>query len=79
MRTITVKLPRPLGDRLSRAVVRRRSTRSAVVREAIEAYLAAESGPCKGSCHDLAADLAGSVSGPTDLSSSRLRMSGYGR
>jgi len=79
MRTITVKVPRPLGERLSRAVVRRRSTRSAVVREAIEAYLAAESAQGEGSCHDLASDLAGSASGPADLSSSRRRMRGYGR
>jgi Arc/MetJ-type ribon-helix-helix transcriptional regulator len=79
MRTITVKLPRPLGDRLSRAVARRRSTRSAVVREAIEAYLAAEGGQAEDSCYDLASDLAGSVSGPPDLSSSHRRMKGYGR
>ena len=61
MKTITVKLPRPLGERLGRAVVRRRSTRSTVVREAIEAYLAAETGETEGSCFDLASDLAGSV------------------
>jgi len=77
--TITVKLPRPLGQRLGRAVVRRRSTRSAVVREAIEAYLAAESGGSEGSCFDLASDLAGAVQGPCDLSSNRLRLRGYGR
>jgi len=79
MRTITVKVPRPLGERLGRAVVRRRSTRSAVVREAIEAYLAADGGASGDSCHDLASDLAGSLTGPPDLSSSRLRMKGYGR
>jgi Arc/MetJ-type ribon-helix-helix transcriptional regulator len=79
MGTITVKLPRPLGERLSRAVVRRRSTRSAVVREAIEAYLAAEGGGGEGSCFDVASDLAGSVSGPPDLSSNRQRLRGYGR
>ena len=79
MRAITVKLPRPLGARLSRAVIRRRSTRSAVVREAIEAYLAAETATGEGSCYDLASDLAGCVSGPADLSSNRRRMRGYGR
>jgi len=79
MRTITVKLPGPLAERLGRAVVRRRSTRSAVVREALEAYLAAEAGGTEGSCFDLASDLAGAVHGPADLSSSRLRMRGYGR
>ena len=79
MRTITVKVPRPLGERLGRAVVERRSTRSAVVREAIEAYLAAEGGVSEGSCFDLASDLAGAVRGPSDLSSNRLRLRGYGR
>jgi Arc/MetJ-type ribon-helix-helix transcriptional regulator len=79
MKTITVKLPRPLAERLGRAVVRRRSTRSAVVREAIEAHLAAEAGGAEGSCFDLASDLAGALRGPTDLSSNRLRLRGYGR
>ena len=79
MRTITVKVPRPLGERLGRAVVERRSTRSAVVREAIEAYLATEGGGSEGSCFALASDLAGAVSGPSDLSSNRLRLRGYGR
>jgi len=79
MRTITVKLPRNLGERLGRAVVHRRSTRSAVVREAIEAYLAGQAGGSEGSCFDLASDLAGAVKGPSDLSSNRLRLRGYGR
>jgi Arc/MetJ-type ribon-helix-helix transcriptional regulator len=79
MRTITVKLPRPLAERLGRAVVRRRSTRSAVVREAIEAHLATEAGVAEDSCYDLSSDLAGVVSGPSDLSSNRRRLKGYGR
>jgi Arc/MetJ-type ribon-helix-helix transcriptional regulator len=79
MKTITVKLPRPLAERLGRAVVRRRSSRSAVVREAIEAHLAAEAGATEGSCFDLASDLAGAVRGPSDLSSNRRRLRGYGR
>jgi predicted DNA-binding protein len=79
MRTITVKLPRNLGERLGRAVAYRRSTRSAVVREAIEAYLAGAAGGNEGSCFDLASDLAGAVEGPSDLSSNRLRLRGYGR
>jgi len=79
MKTITVKLPPALAQRLGRAVVRRRSTRSALVREAIEAQLAGEHGPTERSCFDLAADLAGSVEGPSDLSSNRARLRGYGR
>jgi Arc/MetJ-type ribon-helix-helix transcriptional regulator len=79
MPTITVKLPRVLEERLGRAVVRRRSTRSAVVRGAIEAFLAADGAPAEGSCYDLSSDLAGIVAGPPDLSSSRRRLKGYGR
>ena len=79
MRTITVKLPGTLGERPRRAVVHRRSTRSAVVREAIEAYLASEAKASEGTCFDLASALAGTVRGPSDLSSNRLRLRGYGR
>ncbi len=79
MPTITVKLPRALSERLRRAVVRRRSTRSAVVRDAIEAHLAAEPGRAEGSCYALSSDLAGIVTGPVDLSSRRRRLKGYGR
>jgi Arc/MetJ-type ribon-helix-helix transcriptional regulator len=79
MPTITVKVPLPLAQRLTRTVVRRRSTRSAVVREALEAHLAADGSSMDGSCFDLASDLAGSVRGPSDLSSNRRRLRGYGR
>jgi hypothetical protein len=79
MRTITVKLPPHLAERLRRAVVRRRSTRSAVIREAIEAHLSPEAGRAEGSCYDLSSDLAGVVTGPVDLSSNRRRFKGYGR
>jgi len=79
MRTITVKLPRLLAERLGRAAVRRGSTRSAVVRQAIEEHLTAGSGGTEESCFDLAPDLAGAVRGRSDLSSQRLRLGGYGR
>ena len=77
-RTITLKLSDALAARL-RAVVRRRSrTQSAVVREALEQHLDG-GGTSAGSCLDLARDLAGSLSGPPDLSSCRRRLRGYGR
>jgi predicted transcriptional regulator len=80
VRTITIKVPRALEARLRHAVVRRRSTRSAVVREAIEAHLsAASTRRGQPSCLDLAADLAGTLAGPEDLSSNRRRLRGYGR
>jgi predicted transcriptional regulator len=79
MKTISVKLPSSLADRLNRTVVKRGSTRSALVREAIEAQLAAEPAPMGASCFDLASDLAGAVDGPRDLSSNPGRLKRYGR
>ena len=78
MLTITVRLPPLLARRLSRAVVRQGSTRSAVVRAAIEAHLAAEACGTESSCFDLVRDLAGVLRSPSDLSSSRRRLRGYG-
>jgi Arc/MetJ-type ribon-helix-helix transcriptional regulator len=80
MPTVTVKLPAGLESRLRAAVVRRRSTRSALVREALEAHLAGGSADApEESCLGLASDLAGSLTGPADLSSNPRRMRGYGR
>jgi hypothetical protein len=44
MPTITVKVPLPLAERLTRTVLRSRSTRSPVVLAALEAHLAADGG-----------------------------------
>ena len=76
-RTITVKLPDSLAARLSGAVRRRSRTQSELIREALELHLDANAHR-GGSCADLAGDLAGSVSGPADLSSNRRRLRGYG-
>lgn len=81
MKVITVKLPASLEARLRAAVAKRRGTRSALVREALEAHLVGSGvrGQAAASCLDLAADLAGALSGPADLSSNRRRLRGYGR
>jgi Arc/MetJ-type ribon-helix-helix transcriptional regulator len=80
MPTISVKLPVRLESRLRQAVVRRRSTRSALVREALEAHLAREAADApEESCLGLGSDLAGSITGPPDLSSNPRRLRGYGR
>lgn len=71
MRTITVKLPETLAARLRLMARKRGRTQSAVVREALEAYLDQSSAAGAGSGLDLVRDLAGSVKGPPDLSTSR--------
>jgi predicted DNA-binding protein len=79
MRTVTLKLPAALALRLKQAVARRGTTQSKVIREALEAHLGATSGTGQ-SCLDLARDLAGSIrGGPSDLSSNKRHLKGYGR
>jgi hypothetical protein len=79
MRTITLKLPDGLAARVSAAVRRRGVTTSALVRAALEDRLGPENDHRPGSCLDLALDLRGCLEGPTDLSSNRAHLKGYGR
>lgn len=80
MRSISVKLPDSLAERLDVLVRRRSRSRSSVVRQVLEAHLeeTEQGGASKGSCLDLARDLAGSVAGATDLSHARRHLKGYG-
>jgi hypothetical protein len=78
MKIRTMKLPADLDRKVSANASRRRVSRSAVVREALAAYL---TGPRadSDSFADQAVDLAGCVSGPADLSTNASRLEGYGR
>lgn len=79
-RTVTLKLPEALATRLNTVARRRSTTRSAVIREALEAHLGSAQVDGRGSCLDLASDLVGSLKGlPRDLSSNRRHLKGYGR
>jgi hypothetical protein len=65
MRPLTIKMPKPLEERLDQLARRRGVSRSALVREALEAYVARPGA----SALDLAGDLVGSLDGlPADLS-----------
>ena len=75
MRTISLKLPDSLDRTLTKLAASRGTTKSAIVREALEAY-AAQS---KRSVTALAGALVGSLRGPKDLSSSPRHLKGYGR
>lgn len=75
MRTISIKLPEHLNELLSALARQRRSSRSAVIREAVVAYA---TGPHR-SVTAAAGDLAGSLDGPADLSTDPRHMAGYGK
>jgi predicted transcriptional regulator len=75
MRAISLKLPDELDQRLTRLAARRKVSRSALLRAALEAYTKEQ----PTSVTAMAEDLAGSLDGPEDLSSSPRHLSGYGK
>jgi hypothetical protein len=76
MKTISVKLPAPLAEWLTRQANDRGQSRSALVREALEQQ---RKGNGKASCHDLLGDLCGSLKGPRDLSTNPKYLEGLGK
>lgn len=77
MKTLSLKVPDALHSRLKAAAKRRSTNKSSLVREALEAYLGNEQRA--GSFLDLTKDLLGTLKGPSDLSSNKKHMEGYGR
>jgi Arc/MetJ-type ribon-helix-helix transcriptional regulator len=75
MRTVSFKLPEELDDALSELARTRRSSRSALFREALQSLAKGK----RRSVTALASDLVGSVDGPVDLATNPKHMSGYGR
>jgi predicted transcriptional regulator len=75
MRTVSFKLSERLDDALSELARRRKSSRSALVREAVEAL-------AKGKRRTVTAavdEVLDPLDGPTDLSTNPKHMAGYGR
>jgi len=79
MKTLSLKLPESLLAKLTSTARERGESRSALVREAIETFIAGDNHVPKGSCLDLSKDLVGCVKGPADLSFDKKRMRGYGQ
>ena len=79
MKTLSLKLPESLLVKLNSAAKERGESRSALVREAIETFMAGDKNVQKSSSLDLAKDLVGCVKGPVDLSFNKKHMRGYGQ
>ena len=75
MRTVSFKLSEQLDDALSDLARRRKSSRSAVVREALQALATGK----RRSVTAVVDALVGSLDGPTDLSTNPKRLTGYGK
>ncbi len=79
MKSLSLKLPDALDAKLAAVARKRRASKSAVVREALEAYIAHGGKVIPGSALDLAKDLAGCLEGSGDLSYNKRYMRGFGR
>jgi plasmid stability protein len=78
MKTLCLKLPEAVAARLAVAARKRNQSKSAVVRAILDECLT-ESEAAEGSCLEVAADLAGCVEGPRDLSTHNKHLPGYGQ
>ena len=75
MKTISIKVPAALSARVSRLAAREATTRSAIIRAAIEAY----SGGEERSFGRLGARYVGAIKrSPSDLSTNRKYLKGFG-
>jgi hypothetical protein len=79
MKIVSLKVADALDQRLTAAARTRQTTRSDLLRTAIEAFLDEGRGSRPSSCLDLAADVIGTVEGPSDLSVARRHMKGFGQ
>jgi Arc/MetJ-type ribon-helix-helix transcriptional regulator len=75
MRTVSFKLPEHLDDALSDLARRRKSSRSALVREAVESLASGK----RRSVTAMVDELLGPLDGPVDLSTNPKHLSGYGK
>ncbi|MBI3269412.1 MAG: ribbon-helix-helix protein, CopG family [Planctomycetes bacterium] len=78
MKTLTLKLPESQFSRLDDLARRSRTSRSAVVRQAIDRLLSDRKTTAGISALAVARHVVGSVEGPRDLSVGRAHMKGYG-
>ena len=79
MKTLSVKVPEELDLKLTAVAARRRESKSALIRAALDQIVESRDKITPNSCFDLAKDLIGSVDGPADLSYNKKHLKGYGR
>ena len=79
MRTISLKVPDSLDAQLERVAADRGTSKSELVRQALEVHLDGLLGAGERTIASLAEDLAGCVRGPADLSTSPAWLEDFGR
>ena len=76
MKTLSVKVPEDLDLKLTAVAAKRRESKSAVIRAALDHLVKSSEAITPNSCLDLAKDLIGSVEGPSDLSYNNKHLKG---
>jgi len=79
MKVLTVKVPEELDLKLTTVAARRRESKSALIRAALNHIVKSSEAITPNSCLDHAKDLIGIVEGPADLSYNNKHLNGYGR
>lgn len=79
MKTLTLKLPEILDSNLNSLARKSGLSSSQIVRNALTEYFSREDLHNSGSFLDLARDLAGSIEGPSDLSTNKSHLEGFGK
>lgn len=79
MKTVSLKLPARLDAKLTARAKKGRTTKSEVVRQALDAYLNGKRRLKKGTFLQLAGDSIGCVEGPGDLSYNPEYMRDFGK
>jgi predicted transcriptional regulator len=79
MKTVCLRLPEAVADRLAAMARKRGQSKSAVLRAILDASLTETDAAVEGSCLEMAAGLAGCVEGPRDLSVDKRHLRGYGQ
>ena len=79
MKTLSLKLSDALNRKLDIVVSQRKTTKSRVLRDALEAHLAEEGTVQKGTVAEVIHDLIGICDGPKDLSTNPRHLKGFGK
>ncbi len=79
MTPVSLKLPDPLAIRLAETARQKSMSKSALIRDALEAYLRSDDAVGKDSALAHAADIKGMLSGPEDLSVNKKYLRNFGR
>ena len=79
MDTLTLKIPEVLKTKLSRYAKQKGLSRSEIVRKALLDFFSEGDVRLNGAFIDFSEDLAGSVEGPSELSTNKKYLDGYGK